>query len=217
MVTTSINADSGVQEGFGAFASVPANAQALAAVPALHTYHCPCTTFLIATTYDLLELPRRQGLTHDHTIILPLTLTTPDSNGVEPFTLLQNMKVDLVPIVIRREDGFESRTLYKCQRCQTTIGYTLSSEQKIAALRAHQKGIKEFFPEAVLSADNNQPCEPAGSKIELSPHTIEELKSHGNVIYIFPKWVVTTDFLQKKALQPQDAPAFGDGNPAIFR
>ena len=84
---------------------------------AINTYHCGCTTLLIATALSLPTLPRRQTPALDQAIILPLS----DSTNL---TSLENLTED-APIIVRREDGFETRILRRCARCRTVIGYEL--------------------------------------------------------------------------------------------
>ena len=87
---------------------------------AIKTYHCPCTTLLIATTFDLSTLPRRASPSADQAIILPI------SNGTAISTL-ENLTED-DPIIVRREDGFEKRIMNRCKRCKTIIGYELGNK-----------------------------------------------------------------------------------------
>lgn len=45
----------------------------------------------------------------------------------EGYTVLLNLVPDRKISIIRREDGFEKRTLYRCSRCRLVVGYDLSS------------------------------------------------------------------------------------------
>ena len=116
--------------------------------PTIHTYHCICMSLILATTYDLDSLPRRKEPALDKAIILPLP--TPESTKREiedvekdladsadgaaqeavdvGYSLLISTTQDRKPIVIRKEDGFERRTLLRCGRCKLVIGYRLDTE-----------------------------------------------------------------------------------------
>lgn len=89
---------------------------------AINTYHCPCSTLLIATTFDLDTLPRRASPALDQAIILPVSHAT-------ALTTLENLSED-APVVVRREDGFERRILHRCVRCRTIIGYELEDKSR---------------------------------------------------------------------------------------
>lgn len=97
----------------------------------IHTYHCLCTTLILASTHDLQGLPRRQEPAQDGALVLapPLDITTSDTINAEiaqsTSSVLLNIVPERRPIVVRREDGFEKRTLLRCARCKLTIGYTL--------------------------------------------------------------------------------------------
>lgn len=90
------------------------------------SYHCICSTFTIATNYDLASLPARGDPGLDKAIILPVR--NQDNPG-DQHTVLQNLIADRQPTVIRRDDGFEKRTLLRCQRCKLVIGYRLDKAQ----------------------------------------------------------------------------------------
>jgi hypothetical protein len=47
------------------------------AAPAIHTYHCICTSLLLATTHTLSSLPKRAPPSLDSALILPLPSTPP--------------------------------------------------------------------------------------------------------------------------------------------
>lgn len=87
-----------------------------------NSYHCLCSTFVLATNYDLGALPARKGASLDKAIILPLQENI-EEGGKQ--TILQNTVSDSQPTVIRRDDGFEKRILLRCQRCNLVLGYHL--------------------------------------------------------------------------------------------
>ena len=110
--------------------------------PRFNTYHCICTQFLLATTQDIATLPRRGAPAIDKAFILPLAFPkaanqegqsppgdAPSTDGANlssyGYSVLTSTVSDRRPIVIRREDGFEKRTLVRCERCKLVIGYRL--------------------------------------------------------------------------------------------
>lgn len=86
-------------------------------------YHCICSTLILTTNHKLENLARRQDTVLDRARILPFE---GEDGGAQQSTL-HNMTVDAKPIIIRRDDGFEKRLLYKCDRCKLTIGYKLDN------------------------------------------------------------------------------------------
>jgi hypothetical protein len=95
----------------------------------VHTYHCICHTLILATYHALSSLPTRATSKDGARILTPasqarLVHTTEDGKAM----------------IIRREDGFEKRTLVRCDRCRLVVGYKLdrdhfedSSEEAAAA------------------------------------------------------------------------------------
>ncbi|KAG9241184.1 hypothetical protein BJ878DRAFT_428679 [Calycina marina] len=96
--------------------------------PQLHTYHCICSTLLLASTHELSILPRRSNESSlDHAIILPLS-SRPSLFGT---TTLQNLTPDKNTTIIRKEDGFERRLLWKCTRCMSVVGYEICDAEDV--------------------------------------------------------------------------------------
>jgi hypothetical protein len=108
--------------------------------PQINTYHCICSTLLLATTHDLRLLPRRAEPALDKAYILPLPPAsrlageTGDEEEADPqirdtsdagYSLLLSTTQDRKPTIVRREDGFEKRTLLRCGRCRLVVGYKL--------------------------------------------------------------------------------------------
>lgn len=89
---------------------------------AIQTYHCVCTTLILATPYNLETLPKRAAPVQDRSAILPLRA---ESTAGAPISSLHNVSEDRKPIVIRRDDGFEKRDLLRCTRCHLPVGYKL--------------------------------------------------------------------------------------------
>ncbi|TVY22842.1 hypothetical protein LHYA1_G008663 [Lachnellula hyalina] len=111
--------------------------------PTITTYHCLCTSLLLASTHTFSSLPRRSTGTGalDSAIILPLpsapTSSLEDANAnentntivnempVEGYTIILGMIKATKPTVVRREDGFEKRMLWRCVRCGVVVGYEI--------------------------------------------------------------------------------------------
>jgi hypothetical protein len=110
--------------------------------PQINTYHCICSTLLLATTYQLHSLPRRAEPALDKAYILPLppaarlageTAEDEEENAERQtrnsadggYALLLSTTQDRKPTVVRREDGFEKRILLRCGRCRIVVGYKL--------------------------------------------------------------------------------------------
>ncbi|PVH69304.1 hypothetical protein DL98DRAFT_177082 [Cadophora sp. DSE1049] len=109
------------------------------APPTIQTYHCLCTSLLFSSTHTLSSLPRRStpnaDSLSDAAIILPLPSTPPLSTSSENendlpeegYTVLLGLVPDRKTIIVRREDGFEKRILYRCSRCNLVVGYELQN------------------------------------------------------------------------------------------
>ncbi|KAK2626362.1 hypothetical protein QTJ16_004624 [Diplocarpon rosae] len=96
--------------------------------PEIHTYHCICTSLLFSTTHTLSSLPQHSA------IILPIPSSPPSPSldallPAEGYTVLLGLTASPAsssqPTIIRREDGFEKRILYRCSRCGVVVGYEL--------------------------------------------------------------------------------------------
>ena len=127
--------------------------------PQIHTYHCLCSTLLLATPYTLTTLPRRAPPSLDRAYILPLPpLSRPEidksnnnnsnadisslhiESGVSdggggggvggslPSLLTATLRPARKVLVVRREDGFEKRRVYRCGRCGVGVGYEIVRE-----------------------------------------------------------------------------------------
>ena len=80
------------------------------------------------TNHNLTSLPTRAEPALDLAMILPLNENGGDGeNATEKHTSLHNVVFGRTPIVVRREDGFEKRTLVRCRRCELVVAYNLSS------------------------------------------------------------------------------------------
>lgn len=82
------------------------------------TYHCLCTTLILATNYELDAFPVRAVPAQDQAMILPF-------HSGNKHVILENIIQEGKAIIVRREDGFEKRTLLRCKRCNLIVGYHL--------------------------------------------------------------------------------------------
>ncbi|PMD20151.1 hypothetical protein NA56DRAFT_186268 [Hyaloscypha hepaticicola] len=105
--------------------------------PKIQTYHCLCSTLLLATTHTLSTLPHRSTTNSPSSspdLILPLPSTPPllsplDSElPSEGYTTLLSMTQDKKVTIVRREDGFEKRICWRCERCNLIVGYELQGQ-----------------------------------------------------------------------------------------
>ena len=138
--------------------STPSPPQVRSQHPPIHTYHCICSTLLLATPYDISHLPIRAPPSKEHTRILPLpsllnptdrdgaapaisttiTTTIPSPKTTEqkqqqqqhyPSLLLPALRPARKPIMVQREDGFERRRVWRCGRCGVVVGYEVEREK----------------------------------------------------------------------------------------
>ncbi|KIX93524.1 uncharacterized protein Z520_10702 [Fonsecaea multimorphosa CBS 102226] len=97
----------------------------------IHTYHCLCTTLVLTTAHDLNSLPRRNEPVQDGALILapPVNISRAETLEAQlsesATSVLLNVAPERRPVMIRREDGFEKRTLLRCVRCKLVLGYNL--------------------------------------------------------------------------------------------
>lgn len=96
------------------------------AASTITTWHCLCSALVLATPYELDQLPRRASPGQDHAIILPFAAegSDPESSAVAiPKSTLHNLTPDRKPLIVRREDGFEKRVPLHCTRCKLIVAY----------------------------------------------------------------------------------------------
>ncbi|TVY58105.1 hypothetical protein LSUE1_G009078, partial [Lachnellula suecica] len=97
--------------------------------PKINTYHCLCSSLLLASTHTLSTLPRRSIISGlDSSLILPLPATPPSFSELEQqdmpaegYTMILGMNKDSKTTIVRREDGFEKRMLWRCARCRVVV------------------------------------------------------------------------------------------------
>jgi hypothetical protein len=169
--------------------------------PQINTYHCICTTLLLATTHTLSSLPRRTEPALDKALILPLPPASRlaaagetaeeveddaesqarDASGDVGYSLLLATTQDRKPTMVRREDGFEKRVLLRCGRCRLVVGYKLDG--------AH------FRTEGAEAVGNSMDKEQGpgdaelGRKIRTGDEGIE-------VVYLLPGGLVSSEDLK---------------------
>lgn len=169
--------------------------------PQINTYHCICTTLLLATTHTLSSLPRRAEPALDKAFILPLPPASSlaaagekaeevdddaepqarDASGDAGYSLLLATTQDRKPTMVRREDGFEKRALLRCGRCRLVVGY------KLDGMHFRTEGA-----EAVRkSTDREQ--EPGDAELGRKTRTGDE---GVEVVYLLPGGLVSSEDLK---------------------
>lgn len=141
----------------------------------INTYHCLCSTLLLATPCTLSALPRRASPSLDRAHILPLPAlshssrtgregsegrinvegdaTSIEDRAGENEDAVNSLRNDPLPsllapalrptrklVVVRREDGFEKRRVYRCGRCGLSIGYEIEGETAPTGVVGSVKG-----------------------------------------------------------------------------
>ncbi|OBT85599.1 hypothetical protein VE02_05168 [Pseudogymnoascus sp. 03VT05] len=140
------------------------------ATPQIHTYHCACTSLLLATTTPLPSLPRR-ATSLDRATILPLNSDAHPPSTTIPHTTLLSMTPDRRITTIRREDGFEKRILWRCGRCRVVVGYELDPSHFETATAG----------EAGEAGEGSSAAQEGGGV--------------ARVLYILPGWVQSTEHM----------------------
>lgn len=107
------------------------------------TYHCLCTTLILATIHKLESLPVRAEPALDQAKILPVNTE---------HAIFHNVDQETKPVVIRRGDGFEKRILLRCKRCNLVIGYKLD-EAQFGDGDIPTESIVYILPGALMSTD----------------------------------------------------------------
>jgi len=111
---------------------------------AAQAYHCLCTTFILATNYDLAALPTRAEPALDQAKILPVSAE---------HTIFQHIIEEQQQLVVRRGDGFEKRTLLKCNRCDLVVAYKLDQAHFVEGdIKAEE--VVFILPGALTSTEN---------------------------------------------------------------
>lgn len=88
----------------------------------------------------------RAAPAQDQAMILPLD---PDREHA----ILENVVHEGRAIVVRREDGFEKRTLLRCKRCNLVVGYQLD-ETHVSAQNPPADHVVYLLPGALASTED---------------------------------------------------------------
>src|SRR5450432_3935847 len=88
------------------------------AAPQINTYHCLCTSLLLATTHTLSSLPRRAPPSLDSAIIVPLPPAPQPSTSSPPSEPEGEDDSD-------EDDGSRSKPKEYEQKQRPELGYTL--------------------------------------------------------------------------------------------
>lgn len=111
---------------------------------AAQAYHCLCTALILVTNHELETLPVRAEPALDQAKILPVNAEQ---------AIFQDIDEERKPVVIRREDGLEKRTLLRCKRCNLVIGYKLD-EAQFGGSDVEAEGVVYILPGAVTSTED---------------------------------------------------------------
>jgi hypothetical protein len=130
----------------------------------VYTYHCICSTLILATPYGLSNLPTRSSGSQDQAIILPLgrqdSEPNKESGVIYAKSVLYNVAADRKSLVVSREDGFEKRTPLRCTRCKLAVAYKVEDDFQQASL-----GVVFLLPGGLVTTDDmkerNTPLIPA--------------------------------------------------------
>jgi hypothetical protein len=87
------------------------------ALGSINTYHCICHSLILGIRNTLESYPTRASSKDGARILSP-------SSEPQIVHIVEERK----PMVIRREDGFEKRTLLRCERCRLVVGYRLDGD-----------------------------------------------------------------------------------------
>lgn len=175
--------------------------------PTIHNYHCICNSLLLSSTHALSTLPRRSASPNtglDSALILPLPLSSSpppfpteeareDSNAAdmpqEGYSIVLGMVRDSAnkPTLLRREDGFEKRVLWRCGRCRVVVGYELLSS--VGAAPVHEES------EERMEIDDAETDEGKGKEVK---------QYKGKVLYILPGGLMSTEFMLEGRLGEAD-------------
>lgn len=137
---------------------------------AINTYHCLCTSLLLATTTPLGTLPKRKS---DKTSICQLSSPQGAGNARSHYALLLSTVPDRKPTVIRLEDGFEKRYLQRCGRCKVAVGYQLDLGQyeESKAELGRKEDVVYLLPGGLVVTEDMKNGKDMEKEIELVPAT----------------------------------------------
>lgn len=134
----------------------------------IHTYHCLCSTLLLATPYLLSSLPTRAPPSHDHARILPLPPfqhLPPDAYPYLPSLLLPALRPTRKLTLVQREDGYERRRVWRCARCGLGIAYEIEHPEE-GGKGGEEERLRVLFvmEEGLVTTESISPVAQAGEK-----------------------------------------------------
>jgi len=151
------------------------------------TYHCLCTSLLLATPTPLNNLPkrRRDGAVICHTS----PATSPSSNsatatfGTAAQTVVppDSTILSIDPLVLRLEDGFEKRWHLVCSRCELKVGYRLSTSAF-----------------SNVSPAGGEAGTPAQARAAEQRKVLEREEPEMGMLYLYPEGLVSTEDMVAK-------------------
>lgn len=164
-------------------------------MPQVFTYHCICSSLLLATTHDIATLPTRQPPIQDKAIILPLPPSpSPESKKLSDFgyTILLSITADARATIIRRLDGFEKRYLRRCGRCRVVLGYTLDEAHFAIDERGFdRRGSRNGVEDSLAHGNDAVEVGRRGSEVK--------------ILYLLPRGLMSTeDMAQGKIIAVED-------------
>ncbi len=126
------------------------------------------------------------------------------------YSLLLSTTLDRRPMIVRREDGFEKRWLWRCGRCRVVIGYQLDQIHYTTSPETTTGAGKTG---AVDSQDGGVATDAAGvgdnavSSVDVQGGTGAEgqKKEHDKIVYLLPGGLISTqDMTSGKTLAEED-------------
>jgi len=178
--------------------------------PKVHTYHCLCSSMLLASTHSLSSLPRRSTANDslDAAVILPLNPPPSPPSGTDGahdtdlpsagYTLLLGLALDRKLTVVRREDGFEKRRLHRCARCQLVVGYEVQAQP-----------LPQSSNIDAMDVDTNTGAAGKGKG--------KEDGYVGKVLYMLPAGVMSTDVMMGQTATNAGRQKIGEEDVGIKR
>lgn len=71
---------------------------------------------------------------------------------VEGYSMLLGMVQDTKPTIIRREDGFERRLVFRCSRCSVPVGYEILGVEQVEG-EGYPGRIAYLLPAGMVSTE----------------------------------------------------------------
>jgi hypothetical protein len=112
------------------------------AMCSVHTYHCICHTLVLAIRKTLESLPTRASSKDGARILSPFS---------EP--QIVHVVEERKAMIVRREDGFEKRTLLRCERCRLVVAYKLDGDHFEDASRELGQETLYVLPGALVDTE----------------------------------------------------------------